>query len=387
MKDAFPTRRGVLRGLGTLACSAAAHPLWTPMSFASVPSENRLVVIVLRGAMDGLDAVRPVGDPAFAALRPDLGATGHDLDGFFALHDGLSALMPLWRAGELSFAHAVSTPYRDGRSHFDGQDVLEAGVASVDAQRDVAGGWLNRLVADLPGARMETAFAVGHDPLDILAGSAPVARWSPDARLGLGQAAEQLLGRIYAGDPLFEAAAQDAIALSRGTTVDGGGPPELRAARFAADRLQGDTRIASFSVSGWDTHRRQRGTMAHRLERLADTILALREGLGPLWARTTVLGLTEFGRTARQNGTGGTDHGTGGAAILAGGALNGGRVHGRWPGLTEADLFERRDLMPTGDVRAYAGWVMRGLFGLSASRIEGTVFPGLLLGRDPGILA
>ena len=145
------------------------------------------------------------------------------------------------------------------------------------------------------------------------------------------------------------------------------GQGHLRIAEFAAERLRGDSRIASFSLNGWDTHDNQQTSLARALGTLAETILALQTGLGPLWDRTTVVTMTEFGRTARVNGTNGTDHGTGGAMILAGGAVRGGRVIADWPGLDEAALYDRRDLMPTRDVRAHAAWVMRGLFGLPTS--------------------
>jgi uncharacterized protein (DUF1501 family) len=161
----------------------------------------------------------------------------------------------------------------------------------------------------------------------------------------------------------------------------------VQLAEFAASRLRGETRIASFSLGGWDTHSQQRGALAAALGALAETILTLKDGLGPVWGRTAVLCLTEFGRTARENGTGGTDHGTGGAMLFAGGALKGGRVVADWPGLGEGDLYGDRDLLPTRDVRAHAAWAMRGLFGLGRDVLEGTVFPGLGMGSDPGLVA
>jgi len=386
------SRRGLLTGLGSLGCSAAAYPMMTGVSLASAPWDGRFVVIILRGAMDGLDVVRPVGDPDFGQLRADFGETAHDLDGFFSLHDGLRELMPLWRSGELAFAHAVSTPYRDGRSHFDGQDILEAGTLAGTQAETARDGWLNRLLQVTPGIEAETGFAIGRENLRILMGEAPVANWSPETRFGLGASAEQLLARIYRTDPLFREAAEEAVALSRSVDAIGDagqavrGRPEHLIAEFAADRMRRDTRIVSFSLSGWDTHRNQAGAMPNLLGRLSDTILTLKAGLGDVWSKTAVLAMTEFGRTARQNGSRGTDHGTGGAMLLAGGALRGQRVHGRWPGLSDADLLDRRDLMPTGDVRAYAGWVMRAMFGVDRSVIEQAVFPGLDLGDDPGIL-
>ncbi|NKX44752.1 DUF1501 domain-containing protein [Roseicyclus persicicus] len=384
MDHAATTRRQLL---GALGCSAAAFPLMTRITLASAPWDARLVVIVLRGAMDGLDVLRPVGDPGFAALRPDPGGTATPLDGRFALHDGLSPLLPLWQAGELAFAHAVSTPYRDGRSHFDGQDILEAGGSAAPGDGGLRDGWLNRLLQATPGAEAETGFAIGRENLRILTGAAPVANWSPQTRLALGESAEQLLALAYRSDPLFHDAAAEAVALARSVAPGGGGgSPDRALAEFAAARLRGDTRIASFSLSGWDTHSHQARRMPGLLARLADTILTLRDGLGPVWGRTAVLAMTEFGRTARLNGSGGTDHGTGGALLLAGGAVRGGRVHADWPGLEEADLYDRRDLRPTRDLRAYAGWAMAGLFGLDTGLVQRAVFPGLELGADPGVV-
>jgi uncharacterized protein (DUF1501 family) len=390
MSNPDPMRRGLLKGLGSLGCSAAAFPLLTEVAFARAPWEGRLVVIVLRGAMDGLDVVRPVGDPDFAALRPGFGTETLPLDGIFGLHPALANLMPLWRAGELGFAHAVSTPYRDERSHFDGQDVLEAGSPHAGGPGPVRDGWLNRLLQVTPGVEAETGFAIGRENMRILTGDAQVANWAPDTRLNLGAAAESLLARIYRSDPLFLEAAAEALTLARSVETMEDAPrrgrPEEAIARFAAERLRGDTRIASFSLSGWDTHRGQAGQMPGLLERLADTVLTLKTGLGPVWGQTTVLAMTEFGRTARENGSGGTDHGTGGAMLMAGGALRGGRIYGAWPGLAEADLYDRRDLMPTGDVRAYAGAAMQGLFGMERALIERAVFPGLDMGEVPGII-
>jgi uncharacterized protein (DUF1501 family) len=158
-------------------------------------------------------------------------------------------------------------------------------------------------------------------------------------------------------------------------------------AEFAAQQLAGDARVAAFSINGWDTHKGQGKALGNALGRLSETLLTLRDGLGPqIWGQTAVLAMTEFGRTVRENGTGGTDHGTGGALIHAGGAMRGGRVTGRWPGLAEAALYDRRDLMPTSDLRVQAGWVIHGLTGLDRGVLQGSVFPGMQLGTDPGLL-
>ncbi|MFZ5964185.1 DUF1501 domain-containing protein [Thalassococcus sp. BH17M4-6] len=404
-------RRAFLGRSALIGCSLAASPLVTPLSFAAVPGDNRLVVIVLRGGMDGLDVVQPYGDPAFAGLRgaPALGDPEGpvDLDGYFALHPALRPLLPLWKDGQLGFVHAVSTPYRDKRSHFDGQDLLEAGLTDLGQGRS-GGGWLNRVVGLQSGATAETAYAIGRDGMAILDGAAPVARWAPESDLALSPQALRLAQLVMQDDPVFSATMEQALEIADSdgdaVAVEGGrrkmlsmvksdmqsvgrGGAETRIAEFAAKRLRADTRIASFSISGWDTHRSQDRVLARGLSRLSEAILGLQKGLGgQVWKRTTVVAVTEFGRTARRNGSDGTDHGTGGLMLLAGGALRGGRVLGDWPGLDEASLYQRRDLMPTRDLRAHLGWLLHSLYGLPLSTISQTVFPGVDMGDDPKLI-
>ena len=392
------TRRHFLTRSALIGCCAAASPLLTPVSLAAAPWDGRLVVIILRGGMDGLDVVQPWGAPEFAELRPGLvggpAHGAHDLDGFFALHPAMGQLMPLWGRGELGFVHAVATPYRNKRSHFDGQDLLEAGTASLGGARD---GWLNRVLQVMPGVTGRTAFAIGNGEMNLMAGPALVADWSPDADLVMSPQATRLAELVMQDDPAFHAALSEAMMISgpdaansdmvMGAPKPARGRAHIKIAEFAAQQLRGDTRVASFSINGWDTHNRQGRALAAALTRLSDTILALQKGVGQgVWQNTAIVAMTEFGRTARENGTGGTDHGTGGAMVLAGGAIRGGKVWGDWPGLAESDLYERRDLMPTQDVRAPAAWVMRGMTGLDQSVLENTVFPGLQMGADPGIL-
>lgn len=403
------SRRNFFLGSAALGCSLAASPLLTSVSLASAPWDTRLVVIILRGGMDGLDVVQPYGAPEYAGLRrqlaagPDKGSL--DLDGYFALHKSLAGLKPLWDAGELGFAHAVSTPYRDKRSHFDGQDLLEAGTATLAGARD---GWLNRMLQTVPGLSATTAYAIGREDMKVLGGPADVANWSPDVDLELSPQARRLAAMVMQSDPAFSAALTEALMI-----LDSGdeavpamsmqdaeqaemqmsmvsakpGAAHRRIAEFAAEQLRGDTRIAAFSINGWDTHAQQGRNLSRALERLSDTILTLKAQTGArVWGKTAVLAMTEFGRTVQVNGTGGTDHGTGGAMLMAGGAVRGGRVYGDWPGLDEASLYQRRDLNPTGDVRAYAAWAMRGLAGLDRTTLEAVVFPGLDMGSDPGLL-
>jgi len=376
-----------------IGCSVAASPLLTPVTFAAAAGDNRLVVIVLRGAMDGLDVVRPLGDRDYAALRPGLAADhaqSHDLDGFFALHPAASPLIPLWDKGELAFAHAVATPYRQGRSHFIGQDALENGTGGVDGQMTSGhDGWLNRALSVIPGANDRTAVSVGQQRLLILEGEQGAQHYFPVDESSLSAQGRSLLAAVNAADPLFA----EPFAESQMLAIDSMGEAPARKndnfkdlGRYVAEQLTTKSRIASLSLGGWDSHHTQPKIMAEQLTALSDMVLAMKDGLAAHWGTTLVIAMTEFGRTARENGTMGTDHGTGGLMIAAGGALRGKRVIADWPGLSQPNLLADRDLMPTRDVRAFAGWALRGLYGVEASAIEAVVFPGLDLGDDPALL-
>lgn len=392
------SRRQFLKTISALGCSLAAAPLVTPLSFAAVPSDHRLVVIILRGGMDGMDALRPVGDPMLRQWRPDFDMKGFDLGGFHRLHPAMKSLYPLWQNGELGFAQAVATPYRNKRSHFDGQDILEGGGQEGGA----ASGWLNRAIGQIPGATAQTAYAIGRENMLLASGDMAVSNWTPEIDLQMSPQSLAMMQRILRDDPTMAAAfAQAAILADQdgdpvaapsdtmmvpemGAEISG--KAHIRLAEFAAQRLREESRIACFSLSGWDTHARQHKTLKYPLLRLSEAILAMRTSLAANWGKTLVLAMTEFGRTVHQNGSFGTDHGTGGTMIMAGGALRGAQVFGTWPGLAEADLFDRRDLMPTRDVRAYVAWALHGLFGIPPSYLSATVFPGLDMGDDPRLL-
>lgn len=403
------SRRRFLVNTLALGCSAAASPLVTPVTFAAAPWDARLVVIILRGGMDGLDVVRPVGDRGYLAARPDFNPKGQlDLNGFYTLHPALAGLRPMWQAGELSFAHATSTPYRDKRSHFDGQDLLEAGVVDFSGGRSDSTGWLNRMMTLIPGVTGETAFAVGQEELILLSGDAPHSSWAPGRSLLMSPQGQLLLQKIYEQDPLFHASAETAIELSSEKLTQFAAADDNRdmadmmaqnvrsakladrakaLARFSAKRLNEETRLVGFSIGGWDTHRNQARPLNQALGQLEAALLTLKADLGANWQKTAVLCMTEFGRTVRLNGSAGSDHGTGGAMIMAGGAIKGGQIMGDWPGLAEADLYDRRDLMPTSDVRGFAARAMQGLFGLGQSDLERVVFPSLDMADVPQFIA
>lgn len=364
-------------------CEGNSHAA-DPVRMISTPGNRRMVVLNLRGALDGMDAVQPYGDPLLRTLRSTLsvGPAGgaHDLDGFFALHPKLGALMPLWEAGELAFAHATATPYRDKRSHFDAGDILEAGTTSRDRpDLNVRSGWLNRLAATIPGAMEVMPFACSTMTPKIARGDAPFLTWTPSTDLGLSHDDVTLMQHVYAPDPQLSAALDQAIEADLLIPPVKSGQQDASA--IAAHLTKGGG-VAVASSGGWDTHGAQAETLAGKLPEVANFILTVKAGMSPeAWGNTVICVVTEFGRTARQNGSGGTDHGTGSVAMFAGGAVAGGKVYGQWPGL--GNLYADRDLLPTSDVRAWLGAVVHAHMGVSRSAVEEIVFPGVTLAGCP----
>jgi uncharacterized protein (DUF1501 family) len=380
------TRRRFLMGAGALAASAALPDVL----FAYTGGEARLVVVILRGALDGLAAVPPHADPDYAALHRELaiappGAADGALalDGTFGLHPSLAFLHQRYLAREVVVFNAVASPYRD-RSHFDGQNVLENGLARPVGAAD---GWLNRALAALPrgtGHPDERAVAIGQNVPLILRGDAPVFSKSPQAS---AEPDEELLARLadlYSKDDWFSARLSEAV--QTGKLMDEGpapiaAPDRVRgAARMAATlmRSSGGPDVAVIEAGGWDTHANQggaKGALAQRLAGLDEALRTLAEELGPLWPQTAVLVVTEFGRTAAMNGTRGTDHGTGGCAFLAGGAVCGGRVIADWPGLSRAALLDKRDLRPTLDLRSVFKAVLDEHLRVDAKTLATRIFP------------
>jgi uncharacterized protein (DUF1501 family) len=378
MSSSPHSRRRFLR----LAAFGAGSLVLAPgLVVARAATERRFVFIIQRGAADGLDIVAPYGDPAYARLRGALAidaAAATRLDGLFALHPALVETARLYEAKQALFVHAVASPYRE-RSHFDGQNVLETGGA---APHDVKDGWLNRLVGLLPRRRGE-AIAIAPTVPMALRGAAEVISYAPAASR---QAPDDLLQRVqqlYADDAQLHAlwsTAMDARAMAAGASPRQS-PAELGrlAANFLA-RADGP-RIAMLESEGWDTHSAQAPRMANRLKALDATIAALRDGLGAAWAETTVLVATEFGRTAAANGTGGTDHGTASAAMLLGGAVDGGRVVADWPGLAATALYQGRDLQPTTGLDALIASATGECFGIEPERVARALFPRAPAGK------
>jgi uncharacterized protein (DUF1501 family) len=385
------SRRRFLRGVGALAAGAAIPNAL----FAYTGGSARLVVIILRGALDGLAAVPPFGDPAYAGLHRDLaiappgsvdGALA--LNGTFGLHPSFSFLHERYGAGELVVFDAVASPYRD-RSHFDGQNVLENGLTKPIGTAD---GWLNRALAALPRGLKpaDRAVAISQNVPLILRGETSVISKSPQATPDVDEDLLARLADLYSKDDWFSARLSEAVETGKmieGSTdapvMEKGAYPDRTGAvaRMAAElmRSEGGPEIAVIEASGWDTHANQggaKGALATRLAELDKALKTLADGLGShLWPRTAVLVVTEFGRTAAMNGTRGTDHGTGGCAFLVGGAVRGGQVIADWPGLSPKSLLDNRDLRPTLDLRSIFKAVLDEHMHVDADSLAKRVFP------------
>jgi uncharacterized protein (DUF1501 family) len=396
------TRRELLLGSGALFAWA-----FVPRIARAEGRDPRFLTIVLRGALDGLAAVAPVGDPDWSKLRGDNALKldgqnpGLPLDGFFALNPAMPNLHRLYQAGEAAIVHAVATPYRE-RSHFDGQDVLESGLARPGG---VDTGWLNRALAALePGGaadpRGRQAFAVGPVTPLVVRGPAHVLSWTPPRLPPVSDETSMRLLDLYRHtDPTFARVLEERIGLAaiakaggmdnpddRGPAIQGGGIEQVRAyfaevagaaARFLA-RPDGP-RIGALAFDGWDTHVNEgavSGRLAALLGALDGAVAAIKANMGEAWGETVVALVTEFGRTARVNGNEGTDHGTATVALLAGGALKGGRVIADWPGVKDTDLYERRDLKATTDLRAVLKGVLKDQLRLDDRILAADVFPG-----------
>ena len=384
-----PSRRSVLLAGGAVFGAAnlprSAH--------AAAGRDPRLIVLVLRGALDGLAAVGPAGDPDYAGLHGALALTregqtaGLPLEGFFLLNPGMPQFARLFRDKQAAVIHAVASPYRE-RSHFDGQDVLESGFAKPGR---TASGWLNRAIDALPSggrAGRSRGLAVGAVAPLILRGSASVLGWAPTSLPAAGDDLAMRLLEMYRGsDPALAASLSQALDIEKiagreGGKMPGGGEAAVmkQVAEGAARLIGADDgpRIAAMAFDGWDTHANEggpTGRLAMLLSGLDGAFAAFESGLGSSWKDTVVVAVTEFGRTARINGTTGTDHGTGTVAFLAGGAVRGGRVIADWPGLSSSALHENRDLRPTTDLRAVLKGILADHLGLSAAVLSQKVFP------------
>jgi uncharacterized protein (DUF1501 family) len=403
-----PSRRQLLLASGALFAWA-----YLPKLARAEGRDPRLLVIVLRGALDGLAAVAPVGDPDWVGLRGDKALTldgkppALALDSFFALNPAMPNLHRLYKSGAATIVHATATSYRE-RSHFDGQDILESGLGKPGASDS---GWLNRALASLqPGGRAgggRDAFAVGPIAPLVVRGPAPVLSWTPRRLPPTSEDTVTRLMDLYQHtDPALARVLEERMGLAtiaRAGGMDGeqpraAGAGQVRAyfaesagtaAKFLA-RPDGP-RIGALAFDGWDTHAAEgatNGRLAMLLAALDGAIAAIETETKDAWGETVVAVITEFGRTARINGTDGTDHGTATVALLAGGALRGGRVVADWPGLKSAKLHEGRDLKPTTDLRAVLKGLLKDHLRVDATVLATKVFPDSGAVKPmPGLLA
>jgi uncharacterized protein (DUF1501 family) len=382
------TRRSLLLG----GASFAAWAYLPKFARAADGRDPRLIVVILRGALDGLATVAPVGDPDYAGLHGSIALTSDGphaavmLDSFFALHPSMPEFSRMYKDKHAAVIHAVATPYRD-RSHFDGQDVLESGFAGPGR---VQSGWLNRALEALPrGERVMNGLAVGPTTPLVLRGAAPTVGWAPVTLPTAADDTAMRLVELYRHrDPALAEALSQGLQLEKVALGDDMKPkPNSNAigamrlvARGAAKLMVADDgpRIAALAFDGWDTHANEGGPigrLAQLLSGLDGALAEFESGLGEHWRDTVVVVATEFGRTAKINGTEGTDHGTGTVALVAGGAIKGGRVISDWPGLKLANLYEARDLAPTTDLRAVLKGVLRDHLGLAERVLAEKVFP------------
>ncbi len=387
------TRRSILK---TMAAAGALAVWDAPLryAFASVATDRRLVVVILRGALDGLAAVPPHGDPDYAAVRGKLaldnnGTAGlHDLDGFFGLNPALTNMKAMYDAKEVTLFHNICSPYYD-RSHFEGQQVLESGGAGPHVLND---GWLNRALAPMGLAGGTGAVAIEQSPPLLLAGSAKATSWMPAVMPEPAGAFLDKVRTLYAGDPALAGALSGALDLQAQAQAGMDDPSLMKGGSKAAygnltplfagaGKLlsgAGGPRVAVLDAGGWDTHVAEGagdGQLARRLQALDQALDALKTSLGPAWHKTAVVMATEFGRTVKPNGSGGTDHGTGGAAFLLGGAVAGGNVKAEWVGLKPSALKDGRDQPARTDLRALFKGVLAEHMGVSQAALQSSVFP------------
>lgn len=393
------SRRGVLAGAASFGLSLQLLALPAIAADADL-AKRKVIVVICRGGMDGLSVAPPVGDSEYRGLRGELALNGTalPLDGTFGLHPALTSVQALALAGEARIAPAIATPDR-ARSHFEAQDVLETGAAGVYA---ASSGWLNRAVEALSVHRKVEALSVGPTAPLILRGKVQTASWSPGRTVDAEARLPTLLQDLYRNDPLLGPALARGLAtevMAQAAAADMGtqapstmaqapaanAPQLVRQGREAARSLgvslagfmrePGGPQVAAISLDGFDSHANQAGLLNTRLAYMDAVLDGIHTGLGPEWKNTVVIVATEFGRTARINGTAGTDHGTASTALLLGGALKKGGIVGDWPTLRASALFENRDVEPTLDMRGLFKGVLAEHMGLDRAVLDRDVFP------------
>jgi len=387
------TRRSILKTMS----AATALAVWDApfrFAFANAATDRRLIIVILRGALDGLAAVPPYGDKDYASARGKLaldvkdGAGLHTLDGFWGLHPSLTNMKAMYDAKEVVLFQNICSPYRD-RSHFEGQNCLETGGATAHAFND---GWLNRALIPMQLGGGTGAVAIEQSPPLLLTGKARATSWMPAVMPEPQDAFLKKVRALYAGDPVLSSALDGGLSMQAEAMAASDDPYEKNGKNKAAGgnlmplfkgagkllAAPNGPRVAVLDASGWDTHIGEgagEGLLARRLLALDQGIEALKTALGPAWKKTAVVMATEFGRTVRPNGAGGTDHGTGSAAYLLGGAVDGGHVRAEWVGLNPSVLKDGRDQPARTDLRALFKGVLTEHMGVSQTALQSSIFP------------
>jgi uncharacterized protein (DUF1501 family) len=377
--------------LGTAAIGTATLLVWPRLTFAATGVDTRFLFVLLRGGLDGLESVPPYGDPGYQAIRGALALSpladepAHKLDNVFALHPSFNYAAQLYAQGQFMPVVAAAPPYW-GRSHFQAQNCVENGTSKPDGSQT---GWLNRCIASMPGVDGLACAAVM--PL-TMRGPARVETWSPPLPTTVNPILLQRLQPLYAADTRLAASFARAVAQQSDSPVpesgigmmassklgkkkQGGLPVMLTAAGTFMGKSDGP-RVAFVEDEGWDTHANEAAIVTRKIAELDAGLKAFHDAVGGMWNRTIVIVATEFGRTAHINGTGGTDHGTGGSMFMAGGALRGGRVLGKWPGIGAGELYQNRDVHATTDFRSVFKGVLAAHMSVPESLLESRVFPG-----------
>jgi uncharacterized protein (DUF1501 family) len=369
---------------------------WAWRGNAQIPKRQRTIVIFLRGAIDGLNVVVPYQEPEYYESRPNIALSQPqekggvlDLDGFFGLHPTLVDLLPLWKNKSLAFIHACGLPSQ-GRSHFDAQYYMETGTPGLKNTPD---GWMNRLFATLPQDKPTQAISLGNDIPQILEGKMAVANVARgnNAKANLPidiSSVNTAFDRLYNGKDALSLAYQEGDKarqlilkdLQADMDASSQNAPStttfIQDARTLAKLMVGDskTQLAFIDLGGWDTHISQNNILPKNLESLGQGLATLVKELGSLYGDTTIIVMSEFGRTVKENGNRGTDHGHGNVMWVLGGNVRGGQVYGKWPGLEEAELYQGRDLAITTDFRDAIASILKPQFGLSNAQLQ-QIFP------------
>lgn len=383
---------------------------WALKGVAQNSKSSRMIVVFLRGAVDGLSVLVPHSESVYYQARPSIAIPKPgekdgvlDLDGRFGLHPALSDVMPLWQRKTLAFIPASGSP-NDSRSHFDAQQYMENGTPGSKSTRD---GWMNRVLGVLPKEGVTQAINIGETTPVILAGKIPITNIAPGKKAARALSVDEpevddaFAGLYGGGDPLSQA-------YGEGTQSRKGLLSELReemkranngapaAGRFDIEArklgrlMQGDPKIqlGFLAVGGWDTHVNQgnsNGQLARRLKDLGQALASLSEALGPVYNQTAIVVMSEFGRTLKENGNRGTDHGHGNVMWVLGGGVRGGKIYGAWPGLTDSNLFEGRDVAVTTDFRDVIATMLQQQMQISKGSL-GQIFPGYKSGASLGFL-